>query len=108
MPKPFALLEARTAAAAFRRLSNCAAFIENLNESDNGDVRVDAIFANGYAAGQVGALGMASSQPTLALPTVQVPANPVGLRVTVDGQAYLITDAHNDGTGETHLLLELA
>jgi len=104
MPKPFALLEARTAAAAFSRLSNCAAFIEN----DNEDVRVDAIFANGYAAGQVGALGMASSQPALALPTVQVPANPVGLRVTVDGQAYLIADARNDGTGETHLLLELA
>ena len=104
MPKPFALLEARTAAAAFRRLSNCAAFIEG----ENGNVRVDAIFANGYAAGQVGALGMASSQPALALPTVQVPANPVGLRVTVDGQAYLIADARNDGTGETHLLLELA
>ena len=100
MPKPFALLEARTAAAAFSRLSNCAASIEN--------VAVDAIFANGYAAGQVGALGMASSQPALALPTVQVPANPVGLRVTVDGQAYLIADARNDGTGETHLLLELA
>jgi len=100
MPKPFALLEARTAAAAFRRLSNCAASIEN--------VAVDAIFANGYAAGQVGALGMASSQPALALPTVQVPANPVGLCVTVDGQAYLIADARNDGTGETHLLLELA
>ncbi|MBV5295514.1 MAG: hypothetical protein JZU58_24525 [Curvibacter lanceolatus] len=100
MPKPFALLEARTAAAAFSRLSNCAAFID--------DVAVDAIFANGYAAGQVGALGMASSQPALALPTVQVPANPVGLRVTVDGQAYLIADARNDGTGETHLLLELA
>lgn len=100
MPKPFALLEARTAAAAFRRLSNCAASIEN--------VAVDAIFANGYAAGQVGALGMASSQPALALPTVQVPPNPVGLRVTVDGQAYLIADARNDGTGETHLLLELA
>jgi len=104
MPKPFALLEARTAAAAFRRLSNCAASIEG----ENGNVRVDAIFANGYAAGQVGALGMASSQPALALPTVQVPANPVGLRVTVDGQAYLIADARNDGTGETHLLLELA
>lgn len=100
MPKPFALLEARTAAAAFSRLSNCAASIEG--------VVVDAIFANGYAAGQVGALGMASSQPALALPTVQVPANPVGLRVTVDGQAYLIADARNDGTGETHLLLELA
>ncbi|WP_019578289.1 head-tail joining protein [Curvibacter lanceolatus] len=104
MPKPFALLEARTAAAAFRRLSNSAASIED----ENGNVRVDAIFANGYAAGQVGALGMASSQPALALPTVQVPANPVGLRVTVDGQAYLIADARNDGTGETHLLLELA
>ncbi|WP_027477902.1 head-tail joining protein [Curvibacter gracilis] len=104
MPKPFALLEARTAAAAFRRLSNCAASIE----TDGGDVRVDAIFANGYAAGQVGALGMASSQPALALPTVQVPLNPVGLRVTVDGQAYVIADARNDGTGETHLLLELA
>ena len=104
MPKPFALLEARTAAAAFRRLSNCAASIED----ENGNVRVDAIFANGYAAGQVGALGMASSQPALALPTVQVPANPVGLRVTVDGQAYVIADARNDGTGETHLLLELA
>ena len=103
MPKPFALLEARTAAAAFRRLSNCAASIE----TDHGDVRVDALFASGYAAGQVGALGMASSQPALALPSAQVPPNPVGRRVVVDGQAYLIAEARPDGTGQTLLLLEL-
>ena len=99
MPKPFALLETRTAAAAFRRLSNCAASID--------DVVVDALFANGYAAGQVGALGMASSQPALALPSAQVPPNPVGRRVVVDGQAYLIAEARPDGTGQTLLLLEL-
>lgn len=99
-PKRFAQLEARTAALAYRRLSNCAASIDGVD--------VDAIFASPGAAGQVGTLGMATSRPALALPTQQVSANAVGQHVRVNGQRYLIAEAMADGTGETHLMLELA
>jgi len=48
-----------------------------------GGVAVTGIFDNGYSAGNVGGMGIASTQPTLTLSTASVPANPVGLTAVV-------------------------
>ena len=73
-----------------------------------GGVAVAAIFDNGNALGSVGPYGMASTQPTLTLPTAQVPASPVGQAVAVGGTAYQVVAHEPDGTGISRLLLELA
>lgn len=73
-----------------------------------GGVAVSAIFDNGYSLGSVGLQGMASTQPSLTLPTASVPANPVGLPVEVGGLSYLVAGHEPDGTGISRLLLELA
>ncbi|MDO8778100.1 MAG: hypothetical protein Q7K57_57160 [Burkholderiaceae bacterium] len=80
-------------------------------------VPVSGIFDSAYALGAVGPFGMASSQPTLTLPTASVPANPVGLPVVVTSYlvglpvvltSYLVAAHEPDGTGISRLLLELA
>lgn len=73
-----------------------------------GGQTVSVIFDNGYALGGVGAIGMASSQPTLTLATASVPANPVGTAVAVGGGNYLVGAHEPDGTGMSRLLLEAA
>lgn len=69
-------------------------------------------FSNGYALGNVGALGMAGSQPAITLPDTAVPADPVGSAVVITaGQgmgSYLVAACEPDGTGITVLLLEVA
>jgi hypothetical protein len=69
---------------------------------------VDAIFDNGYALGNVGLMGMASSQPAITLKTSDVPANPVGSAVTVGSVAYVVGAHEPDGTGLSRLVLETA
>ncbi len=71
-----------------------------------GGVAVTAIFDNGYALGNVGTLGMASTQPELNLATADVPATPVGIAVSVGGTAYLVAAHEPDGLGASRLLLE--
>lgn len=98
MTTPFAALETRLNAAVFARLANASATLDG--------VAVSAIFDNGYALGSVGPMGMASTQPSLTLPTASVPANPVGLTVVVGGVSYLVACHEPDGTGISRLLLE--
>lgn len=100
MTAPFAALETRLNAAVFARLANASATLAG--------VAVAAIFDNGYALGSVGALGMASSAPTLTLATASVPADPVGLAAVVGGVSYLVAAHEPDGTGVSRLLLESA
>lgn len=69
---------------------------------------VSAIFDNANALGSVGPYSMASTQPTLTLPTTSVPANPVGLSAVVGAVTYLVAAHEPDGTGVSRLLLEAA
>jgi hypothetical protein len=71
-----------------------------------GGVAVTGIFDNGYSAGNVGGMGIASTQPTLTLPTASVPANPVGLAAVVASVTYTIAEHQPDGTGVSMLYLE--
>ena len=72
-----------------------------------GGVTVHGIFDDAYAVGDVGELGMATSQPTLLLSSSQVPANVRGMTLQVDGQHFSVEDVQPDGTGMTLLLLEV-
>lgn len=67
---------------------------------------VAVIFENGHSLGDVGMLGMASAQPALVLRTADVPADPVGNAVVVNGGTYLVAAHEPDGTGLSRLLLE--
>jgi hypothetical protein len=69
---------------------------------------VAAIFDNGYSAGNVGSVGMASNQPMVVLPTVLVPASPVGKVAIVRGVSYRVAASEPDGTLATTLYLERA
>ena len=100
MVAKFAALETRLNQAVFEHLSN--------TESTLAGIAVPGIFDNGFALATVGPYGMASTQPTLTLPTAQVPANPVGLAVVVNSVGYLVAGHEPDGTGISRLLLELA
>ena len=69
-------------------------------------------FSNAYALGNVGALGMSSSQPAITLPDAAVPADPVGSAVVItqgNGMGHYLVAAHEpDGTGISVLVLEAA
>lgn len=69
-------------------------------------VTVSAIFDNGYSAGSVGSVGMASNQPTLQLASADVPASPVGKVAIVRGVNYRVGAHEPDGTGVSTLYLE--
>lgn len=69
-------------------------------------VSVAAIFDNGYSAGAVGIMGVASTQPALSVATSLVPTNPVGLNAVVNGITYTIAAHEPDGTGISALYLE--
>ena len=73
-----------------------------------GGVSVAVIFDNASALGAVGPFGMASTQPSVTLPTAQVPVDPVGTSVVVGGSTYLVAAHEPDGTGISRLLLESA
>ena len=69
-------------------------------------VSVAAIFDNGYSAGSVGIMGVASTQPSLNLATTLVPTNPVGTSAVVNGTTYTVAAHEPDGTGVSLLYLE--
>lgn len=71
---------------------------------DGAEVR--CIFDNGSALAQVGVAGMMSTQPSMTLPTADVPAEVVGLPAVVNGASYLVAEHQPDGTGVSVLLLE--
>lgn len=71
-----------------------------------GGVAVTAIFDNDYSAGNVGGMGIASTQPALTLPTASVPVNPVGLAAVVGSASYTIAEHQSGGTGMSTLYLE--
>ena len=73
-----------------------------------GGASVAVIFDNANAIGSVGPFGMASTQPSITLPTAQVPSTPVGTTVVVGGGTYLVAAHEPDGTGVSRLLLERA
>lgn len=68
---------------------------------------VHGIFDDAYAVGDVGELGMATTRPTLLLPSAQVPAAVRGMQVQVAGQHFTVEDTQPDGTGMTLLILEV-
>lgn len=69
---------------------------------------VRAIFDAAYAAGSVGAAGMAGVGPVLTLKTADVPASPVGKAAVVGATNYVVAEHQPDGTGVSLLLLEAA
>lgn len=71
-------------------------------------VAVQAIFDAPSALASVGPFGMASTQPTLTLPTASVPASPVGAAVVVGAANYIVAAHEPDGTGISRLVLEAA
>ena len=90
-------------------VENTAAFFTDFGQTVTlGGAAVSGIFDNGYALGSVGAIGMASSQPTLTLATAHVPANPVGTAVVVGAANYVVCAHEPDGTGVSRLMLEAA
>jgi hypothetical protein len=67
---------------------------------------VSVIFDKAIDTGTVGPYGMASTEPSIILPTAQVPANPVGATVVVNSVTYLVATHEPDGTGVSRMLLE--
>ncbi len=100
-------MTARFAAAQNRLNQAVVAHMANVEAVVGGNA-LDVIFDNGYALGNVGLLGMATSQPSITLKTSDVPANPVGSAVTVGSVAYVVGAHEPDGTGLSRLVLETA
>jgi hypothetical protein len=96
----FAAAQSRLNRAVFSHLSDVGITL--------GGVPVQACFDNGYALGNVGMLGMASSQPALTLASADVSTNPVGMAVVAGGVSYLVAAHEPDGSGVSRLVLELA
>lgn len=71
-----------------------------------GGVSVTGIFDAAYAQGSASGMAMASSMPTLTLPTASVPANPVGVASVVSGVNYTVAEHQPDGAGVSVLYLE--
>lgn len=69
---------------------------------------MSVIFDAAYALGDAGPYGMSSVAPMVTLPTAQVPADPIGKPVVVNGKSYLVTVHQPDGTGVSTLTLEAA
>ena len=105
------------------------AFVEDLTAFFNADefavqttlagVVVRGIFDNAYQLADVGGAGMAGTQPTLTLPTAQIPPvvidwfrhyaepfDPSDLHLQIAGATYKAVAHEPDGTGVSLLLLE--
>ena len=96
---PFAALESRVNNAVFARLANALVSID-------GGQAVGGIFDDAYALATVGAMGMATSGPSVLVAAAVVPANPHGLPVQISSAAYVIVGSEPDGVGSTRLVLE--
>jgi hypothetical protein len=70
-------------------------------------VTVRGIFDNAFVASGYG-MGMATTNPTMTMPTSQLPADPVGKPFIYGGLSYVVAEHHPDGTGMSVLMLERA
>lgn len=96
---PFARLESQVSVAVFRKLSNAIVSI-------NGGEEFGGIFDDDAAAGGVGPIGMATTQPTVLVPGDKASVNSVGLPISINGKAYRIAESDPDGT-DMRLMLEV-
>lgn len=69
---------------------------------------LNAIFENGYRAGNIGLAGMAAYGPTLLCRTADLSADPVGQAAVVNATNYVVAAHEPDGTGVSVLRLERA
>jgi hypothetical protein len=99
MAAPFAALEARTASAVLRRLSNADATLP-------GGVVVPVVFDAPHAD----ALGglMESSKPTVLGRTADLSAIDHDAELSIDGNVWRVVGVQPDGTGMTRLMLEVS
>lgn len=100
MTTAFATAIERLNSAVVSRLSGNAVSLDGVN--------VDAVFDNGFALGNVGPYGVATTGPRLTLQTASVPADVEGKACVVDSVAYTVAAHEPDGTGISVLRLELA
>ena len=98
---PFAERGARANAAVLRHLSNAVATLPGGGE-------VAGMFDDPYARGGVGSVGMAATQPEFIAATGALPADVVGIVVTIQGQAYVVVEHQPDGVGLSRLVLEMS
>lgn len=96
---PFARLESHVSTAVFRTLANAVVSID-------GGQEFGGIFDDDAAVGGVGPIGMATTQPTVLVPAGQVPAEPVGRSIVINGRPYRIAESAPDGT-DLRLMLEV-
>jgi len=100
---PFAAIEARTAVAALRHVSNAQATAT----TRHGEVvQFQVIFDNGYAA-QFGGLAD-GSQPSALARSVDVADLVQGNPLDIGADTWSVTDMQPDGTGMTTLTLRKA
>lgn len=69
---------------------------------------VPVIFDNGYALGNVGALGVADGQPTALASSADLDGLGVGDLLRIGAQNYAVASLQPDGTGMTLAVLERA
>lgn len=88
----FQASEQRLNNAVRARLCNAVAVIA-------GGPEVGVIFDNGFAVGGVGVIGMATSQPSIELPTQDLPSQPHGASVVIGATTWRIDEHQPDGSG---------
>lgn len=96
---PFAARESRVDSAVFRHLANVSVSI-------NGADEVLGVFTDPAAMGNVGRLGMATTQPSVLVPASAVPVDVEGLAIVVNGVAYVVAVAEAETADSTLLTLE--
>lgn len=86
----FAALEARVNGSVLKHLSNVVAMLDGR--------QVRGIFYRAYAESP-GGMGMAGTAPTFRMASFDVPMNPIGKLLIVNGVTYAIAAHEPDGTG---------
>jgi hypothetical protein len=86
----FAALEARVNASVLKHLSNAQATLDGFP--------VQGIFKRDYVEAG-GGMGMSSTAPTFRMSSFDVPINPVGKLLIVNGVTYRVAAHEPDGTG---------
>jgi len=94
---PFAQAIADMVSAVVPMLANVSATIDG--------VPVQGLFTDAYASANVGPYGMASSTPTVTVPSSAITTDPVGSAITVNGTNYQVVSTEPDGSGLTRLIL---
>ena len=96
----FSAVEARTARAVLRRLTNRQAVI--------GAATVSVIFDDGFITQDVGGLPLESTGPRFTALTSDLPTPILGQPVTISANNYKVREHHPDGTGISLCLLHKA